>query len=76
IGSDMVKDLIFTYDVVLLADNLEDLQKHLNILEKFCEHIQMPVNLVKTTFITVGTKKKASFSSLGHLLIVPLARST
>jgi hypothetical protein len=43
-----IKSLFFADDIVLMANSVHDLQRHINILAKFCDEWGLEVNVMKT----------------------------
>lgn len=58
LGMAILQLLIFADDVVLLAHNPIELQKHLVALEHFCRTSGMQVNMKKTKCISIGTRQE------------------
>ena len=57
LGNMSLQLLIFPDDVVLLAEDSQDLQQHLVTLEEFCCYSSMKVNLKKTQCFAIGTRQ-------------------
>ncbi|RYA57257.1 hypothetical protein DD598_31200 [Enterobacter cloacae complex sp. 2DZ2F16B1] len=55
IGNAVIMLLLYADDVVLLAHTLEDAQKLMSVLERFCLHRRLIVNGSKTKFMLVKT---------------------
>ena len=67
--------LMYADDIVLVGETIIQLQRKINILEKFCRKYGMKVNLDKTKVMVFRnggkTAKKESFYYLGEKLILP-----
>jgi hypothetical protein len=53
LGDVEVMNLLYVDDVVLFANTLEDVQKLMKILERFCMHSKLSVNSSKTEIMLV-----------------------
>ncbi|KAL3683259.1 hypothetical protein R1sor_001281 [Riccia sorocarpa] len=63
-----VHTLIFTNDVAILAEDADQLQKHLQQLEAFCAQSQMSVNLTKSLWLKIGKNLGEEFRFQCQLL--------
>ena len=54
----LVNILLYADDIVLLADNEQDMQDLLNIVELWCKRWRLEVNLGKTNILHVRAKRK------------------
>ena len=59
IDCDIVNILLYCDDIVLLTENEDDLQFLLQIVERWCRHWQLDVNLTKTDILHVRNKRKS-----------------
>jgi len=50
-GVNEIKSLFFADDIILVADTVNDLQRHVNILARFCDEWGLEVNMGKTKFL-------------------------
>jgi hypothetical protein len=53
-----IKLLFYANDIVLFANNLEDAQKLMKILKRFCIHNKVSVNSSKTKIMLVKSQNK------------------
>ena len=58
IGNVVIMLLLYADDVVLLAHEVKDAQRLMQVLEKFCMHSGLSVNVTKTKVMLVKTRDK------------------
>ena len=67
-GADVVHTLLYTDDLVLVAESPEDLQTQLNILKDFTDDIKMEVNIDETKVMVLRKNKRKSHTQITWFL--------